>query len=247
MIVRFDYLNGPVLGHRRRCEILRQALIDAGHDISEVGRSNDWLVVDYPPEDFPPGIKLGRRLVMGVEPIENNDWGWHPLASVAKDRMLVGREYLILDPRLENFKGEPVKQGSVLITCGGADPYHITEKLIELLPGGNVVIGPNFGRKVNIPVPFIRFGGLGYEEMMLELARHETVVCAWGMTVFEALALGARVIPITFNEVFAAEARALGITAYPVGDIPAILPAGEQIEVDLRGAQRTVRFMEEVL
>lgn len=246
MRVKFDYLdNGTVLGHKRRCEILREAVIARGHDIAVDGP--DWLVVDYPLGSFPQPTGE-RRLVMGTLPLDARDWAWHPLGEPGNDRTLYGARYIVLSPEVEKYLEVPKTQ-SLLVTCGGSDPMHLTERLLDILPSGSFVVGPNFGREVEASDGWQRYGPLSYDGMLMLMARHRSVVCAWGNTAFEAAALGAHVVAVTIREEYEQEAERLGmpfVTKDELEQVPEVMGRASvsSYGIDTLGAQRVVEFME---
>lgn len=209
MKVGFDYLEGPVLGHKTRCQILMLALHNAGHEIVNPNFAKpDWLVYDYPtvPTTVPMGYK---RLLLGRLPIALNDYAWHPLGEPAKYTM-TGPQYIMVQDH--GLAYQPTR--NILITCGGADPYFVTEKLVAALgelTDVTVVIGPNFGRTVQLPWHWSQEVGLDSAGLARVMSEHKYVICAWGQTAFEALAMGACVYPITTNDDHVLEAQRLGI------------------------------------
>ncbi len=210
MRVRFDYLQGPVLGHKRRCETFRQVLEEHGNSI--VDSNPDFLIVDYPEESIPEPIDQTPRLLMGTLPRYPQDYAWHALGP-HHAQTLTGREYLILDPQLLNYKDSP-KTGGLLITCGGADPYLLTELLLsqEVLfdfTDVAVILGPGFGRSVNVPTSVKTFTSLNYNAMLKVMSSYHQIICAWGTTTFEAMYLGAHVIPIVLTKDHQDEAKRL--------------------------------------
>jgi hypothetical protein len=254
MKVAFDYLYGPVLGHRVRCEVLQEQLSVMGHRLVSADSEYDWLVVDYPANSIPEA-NGNRRLLMGTIPSRTGDYGWHPLGPIA-NYTLHGTQYIIIDPKLQAYKNDEVKDG-ILITCGGADPFGTTERLLELLADEinvDVIVGPNFGRDIVVPKNCLRYDTLSHSGMAQIMAGYKTVIAAWGNTVFEALALGARVIPITTQPEHPAEARALGIPYikreclydYTIAHELAGAPYCDY-GIDFLGARRVVEFMEYVV
>lgn len=246
MRVKIDCLQGPVLGHKMRCQVLEAELIGRGHTIVLKG-DYDWLVVDYPADQFPESTGE-RRLVMGIPPQGGNDYSWNPLGDPGYSRTLYGGEYIIVSPLVAQYTNRRKDRG-LLVTCGGADPAHLSEKIIAMLPMGDIVIGPNFGREVEIPNGWESYHGLNHEGMIEVMSRYEIVLCAWGGTTFEALAMGAKVVTISINDTYTEEARRLGmapLTLNTLQGIPLRLAAVRRNNygVDTRGVTRTVQAME---
>jgi spore coat polysaccharide biosynthesis predicted glycosyltransferase SpsG len=208
MRVAIDCLQGPVLGHKMRCAILEKELVARGHTIVGLAEVKDWRVYDYP---TPPMAALEpcKRLLMGQLPITAQDYAWHPLgAEVA--RTMHGARYIMLDK--PNYTWSPSQ--NMLITCGGSDPFSLTEKLLAVLAQQQecgVIIGPNFGRAITMPEHWTRYDGLNSAGVARTMSFYETLICAWGQTVFEALALGMHVLPITTQPEHPAEAEILDI------------------------------------
>lgn len=214
MRVRLDYLNDDtVLGHKIRCEILAQELRARGHEITD--RDPHWLVVDYP-SDFTArehAAPMGaQRLLMGMLPQEPEDWAWHPL-HLSYPRTLTGSKYLLLDANIKKLVEWPKpKSKQLLISMGGYDGWRLTEKLIEgaRATRATVVVGPNFGRTLEafdidlVVAPT-------HAKMLNLLDDHQRVICGWGQTAFEALALGCRVVPVVQSNEHADEASIYGL------------------------------------
>jgi len=249
MRIKFDYLTGPILGHRQRCEALQQRLELRGHAI--VSDDNfDWLVVDYP--EIPPCPTLSitqHRLVMGALPQTEADFAWAPIHE-SHERTLTGKEYLILDPALENIVSCDLVSRT-LLTCGGADPLHLTEQLATVLEHVDAVIGPNFGRAVTRPFGWLILENLTRQAFLHDLAFHQRVVCTWGQTVFEAMGLQKAFVAIATQPDHLREANFLAVPCVKHDEldrIPELLEAAQPHDygVDLEGAGRVARFMESI-
>lgn len=248
MKIKIDCLQGPVLGHKMRCQVLEAELLKRGHRIVTDGQ--DWLVVDYPESQFPPYTGQ-RRLVMGVNPIGLNDYAWNPLGDPGYKRTLYGGEYIIVSPLVAKYINTPKTKG-LLVTCGGADPAHLSEKIMAILPKGDIVIGPNFGRGVNIKEDWWGHYDLDHTGMIALMAQYKMVLCAWGGTTFEALAMGAKVVTIAINDTYVEEARRLGMEAVTLDNLQEVYWRLQTVEqdnygVDTKGVTRTVEAMEKWL
>jgi hypothetical protein len=263
MRVQFDYLdNGTVLGHKARCLILQQALVERGHTI--VTEKPNWLVCDYPNAEsvinkpIPAGA---QRLVMGLEPQAPEDWSWHALHA-PMPRMLTGEQYLILNPYIRTLNAEyststPV-QYELLITMGGADPFYLTEKALAYLenhtykhittsPVITIVIGPNFKRDIVVPARYRVLTAPSPTELLTEMHAHSAVLCGWGNSSFEALALGRKTVSVVQSNEHANEAALLDasyVTRNNFTNAFTLLPKAKDVNIDGCGAQRVVDFME---
>ncbi len=252
MKVFFDYLSGPVLGHKQRCAVLMAALRARGHSVSAGPTPDcDWSVIDYPQGIDASGTYPGKRLLMDGSPTAANEYAWAPLSGVDDARVLVGKEYLLLDPLLAHYNNSP-KRYPLTLTCGGQDPYHITERMLSMLPpNGHVVLGAGFGRQVDIPAGWCLHQALSHEWLLKLIAMSRVTVCTFGQTVFEGCFLGSRVLPITLDRQQEAYAATLGIPYVTRNNPTAIcsLLAGgknQDLGLDLKGGERVVRFMEGV-
>ncbi len=249
MNIRLDYLSGPILGHKRRCEILEQTLKDRGHNINADGIP-DWLIVDYPKEQIPERQPCKNRLIMGALPQERGDWAWHPLLAPS-DRVLTGLPWLILDPKMIQYP-KTAKKDEILVTCGGADPHHLTEDIMKILNPDAVVLGPQFHRPLLVFSDTTIYPGPSYEQMMMILSSYRNIVCSWGTTVFESLYFGANVFPIVLNRDHEYEAERLGIAFLRKEEIerlPLLIDTfgGKMMvspTIDLLGAVRLCSFLE---
>jgi spore coat polysaccharide biosynthesis predicted glycosyltransferase SpsG len=248
MKVAFDYLQGPALGHRTRCEILQRELIARGHCIVEPwDKQKDWLVWDYPCVPHATTVVGYKRLLMGQLPQAPNDYAWHPLGAEA-ERTMHGPQYIMLDK--PSYTWSPSR--NMLITCGGSDPFGLTEKLLVALGHHQecgVIIGPNFGRALTVPEHWTRYDGLNSAGVTRTMSFYETLICAWGQTVFDALAMGTRVLPITTQPEHPAEAEILGIpyiTRYHdfTDDTLLFRAIKSNFGMDYQGATRVVEQIE---
>ena len=251
MRVKFDYLTGPVLGHRRRCEILHSILSKRDHVLIN-DDTFDWMVYDHP-ESPPPASprKFQRRLVMGQLPVADTDYAWMPTHE-SHERTLTGKEYLILDPQLSWYKNMLLSiRPNLLITMGGADPYCITEKLALLLAehDATVIIGSGFNRDIQLPQNWYSLSRLTYNHMLAQLAASKKVIATWGQTVFELMYLQKPFIAIATQPEHLREAEYLGLPCLAMDElryVPALLSElrGHDHGLDLLGAQRVAEFME---
>jgi spore coat polysaccharide biosynthesis predicted glycosyltransferase SpsG len=255
MRVKFDYLQGPVMGHKRRCELLIKELVKRGHEI--VTYNPDWLIVDYPEKECPAPTNE-RRLVMGMPPQNSNDWAWMPL-TYPRERAITGAKYLIIDPLVGKYRGR--KGVGTLLTCGGADPNHFTEAVLAVLGERNdspeygytstVVIGPNFKRDIAVPKGWKIAYHPSYENLLSLMSEHGFIICAWGTTVFESVCMGKTTIPIAQCDDHVDEARFMGMAALTRDTLDNYIQDISQANKDksfdlgLRGAEYTCKWLEE--
>ncbi len=249
MKLQFDYLQGPVLGHKRRCEILMQTARAMKHQI--VDHDPDWLVVDYPSNQLPTWDGHSRRMMMGVLPQNESDYAWHALGPKA-ERTLHGAEYLILDPKLADYKKKP-KYNRFFVACGGADPLNLTPQILPLVPADTFeydscfVIGPNFKHEFEYPHGWHIMHAPSPAVMLDYMACFSTVICAWGNTAFEASYLGCRVFAIPTCEEHIDEIKCFGlepILPTELATLPKrLLESVKQVKLDLDGAKRILQFM----
>lgn len=246
MNIAFDYLQGPALGHKTRCAILEKELVARGHRIVNQWDEKDWLVWDYPtwPHGDPPDCK---RLLMGQLPQDANDYAWHPLGAAA-DRTMHGARYIMVDQPSVSWR-DPMLP-SILLTCGGSDPYRLTERLAKVLygrPHVSIVMGPNFGR--DIQMTWACYFAPNRDELRALMSTHHVTICTWGQTVFEALLIGASVLPIVTRSAHEDEANQLHIPyitrQHDFTDDTLLLRAVKgNFGMDYHGAQRVVEQME---
>lgn len=252
MKVSFDYLPGPVLGHKMRCEVLEDALLRRGHQIVSPCDA-DWNIVDYPSATLEtlPVRGSGQRLVMGCYPLDARDHAWHPLAA-PRARTMTGYQYLLLDTSLAGLYGT-YPDISLTLTCGGQDPFRLTEKLLEILPGGNnhVVIGPGFDREITVPSGWWVHYAPTHRSLCKLMARSRAVVCAWGQTAIEALYLRPKVAALALYPEHLQEADLLGVEVclkeHPEGVLNLLDKTIDYIPLDLRGGNRVVDYLEKHL
>lgn len=273
MRVRFDVLQGPVGGHRMRCEALEKCLVERGHEI--VDEDADLLIVDHLPEvsawdiwakstnSEPVCVVMGQhgnvkgeiRFGFGdswkYKAGEGGLFGWFPLGEPFLTT-LTGYQYIILDSKLEKYKPLP-KNKNILITMGAADQDHNTEMLLSATEQNLTVIqGPGFNRQIKKRHAGQRVLREPNRDMFLKaLATHEIIVCGWGQTMFESLYLGASVVAIPTNPSHTNELYngiLWGFTPFEVWGMlrkhTAKLDARKVKCLDLDGATRTAEWME---
>jgi hypothetical protein len=270
MRLAFDYLYGPVLGHRRRCELLmtemqrrNHSVLDLATDDCDIGceAPHDWYIADFPRQielpELPRDFSYRRRLIMGDYPRLADDWAWHPLGE-ARERTMVGPYYLLVHPSLASLVKLP-KERDLLITYGGAGSRELAEWLlgvsIDWLRGQTLTYSVMCAPTSYQPTQTRRrlvYRPTTYGEAMAVLSDHRYVLCAWGQTVFEALASEAYVIPVASKEQHFEEAARLGLHCVKIGDDAGLRAELEQIGertmpfVDTQGATRVAQVLERI-
>lgn len=129
------------------------------------------------------------------------------VARLQGTRVLVGIDYLLINPAIARFRRLRTQIGSVLVTLGGADTHGATIKVVQLLLDKpwrvTIMLGPAFvhfeALAEIVPDRFeIRHG---VASMFEEMACHDLAVTGGGMTPFEANAAGLPCIVVA-NETF---------------------------------------------
>jgi spore coat polysaccharide biosynthesis predicted glycosyltransferase SpsG len=126
----------------------------------------------------------------------DSDWAWMPL-TYAREKTITGGKYLIIDPILDDIGKKCIERGNILVTCGGADPFKLTEQILSIVPASKlngVVIGPNFNRNVFVPSEWVVYNAPSFDEMRTIMASYKKIICAWGTSVFESSCLNKVVI-----------------------------------------------------
>ena len=111
--------------------------------------------------------------------------------------MLVGAEYVIIDPIYREARNTSGKRDGVLISMGGSDPHNITQlvatKVASLYEDDEVciVLGPGMkdSNLVDVPGHNVSFTRSPNDLSGL-MSSHKYLITALGMTVYEALCLG---------------------------------------------------------
>jgi len=136
---------------------------------------------------------------------------------------------------------------------GGYDGWKLTEKLIESARAttATVVVGPNFGRTIETPDANLIVAPT-HTEMLDLLNDHQNVICGWGQTTFEALALGCRVVSVVQSNEHADEASIYGLPYVTRGNISKAWTELEHqyigcptMKPPLYGVEHVVDFMED--
>jgi len=126
---------------------------------------------------------------------------------LAGEKLLRGVDYLILNPRIGDYKRVRKKLSSILVTLGGSDTYGVTIKVVRLLKDmgltATVVTGPAFTHKAKLDGMMTEEFELkcSVSSMIEEYSRHDLAVTGGGITPFEANASGLPCVVIA-NELF---------------------------------------------
>ena len=241
-------------GHETRSGLLIDALLLRGHQM--VTRNPDVLILDYP-EEHMPRDHCDVRVVMGCPPVSMLDWAWYPLGDpdhIHAKRMLLGAQYIMLDPALKQLAGNTWDLSSFLVTFGGVDGAGHTEIAMDVLSDYrlDIVKGPRCARRIRAasdrPYHTV-WQNLSREGFLALLSSRGHVLCGWGQTAFEAYYLGCHVIPVASRPEHKEEAKRLGVVAYDLDLILDHLKHGElptrrRVSLDLQGAERTAQWIE---
>jgi spore coat polysaccharide biosynthesis predicted glycosyltransferase SpsG len=224
------------------------------------GKINDgWKVVTL--EDLGPGARLADLTVNALYPPPAEWWEHHPY------RHLVGTRYHVFRPefyapRLPRSDYRDLKQ--VLITFGGTDPAHLTERVQTLLvgrafPGLDVRTVSPPGRPVRDAEQKV--------PMAAALAEADLVITSAGQTLYEAALLGTPAMVLTQN-VRETTHAGLGVGNIHVGlgdlvsdtaiiemfehleahpEVRAVLADTGKQSIDVKGAQRIARRIEDLM
>ncbi len=132
-----------------------------------------------------------------------------------------GENYIILDPKIDEIKSEENK--NIIISFGGEDPNNITGKLLERFVSINeiglkmlrnfeirVILGPLFKETKNILALVNKlnsknlktklFSNLSHRNFLELVANTSLVITSFGMTFYESLAFGKKILLINHSE-----------------------------------------------
>jgi spore coat polysaccharide biosynthesis predicted glycosyltransferase SpsG len=122
-------------------------------------------------------------------------------------KVLKGADYLILNPKIHEYKRLRKQLKSILVTLGGSDTYGVTVKVVQMLKDmdltATIVVGPGFMHMDELKdVLTDRFiVKFGVPSMIEEFHDHDLAITGGGITPFEANASGLPCIVIA-NEMF---------------------------------------------
>lgn len=112
-------------------------------------------------------------------------------------KLLLGSEYVMLRPEFRNLNKKNIKKKikDVLITVGGGDPFHLTEKLLNFLKDLNlnfhVVVGPSFYNIEKLREFESENIKLYFNANMYELMKFcDVAISACGSTLYELASCG---------------------------------------------------------
>ena len=113
-----------------------------------------------------------------------------------------GKEYMILNPQIAQYKRERSALRKILVTLGGSDTYGVTVKVIRILKEkgyhADIIIGPNFQHRKQlrqvINDEFIVYDTV--PSLIAKFYEYDLEITGGGVTVFEANASGLPCITI---------------------------------------------------
>ncbi|MCS7299788.1 MAG: hypothetical protein RMJ37_07540 [Spirochaetia bacterium] len=215
--------NGFGLGHYRRMKILENYLESKGIEVCietslkfENLEKSEMILIDARETNE----KVFRTILKMNKPIVSLDDTITSKPSVVSILSLPyistkgpkpnfeGVEYLIIEPTLKDL--ETSEEIDILVSFGGEDPYNLTEFVLnsfhDLLQSLRVVvfIGEHF-RDYNRVVEVCRSRGFEFflpsdSNFQGMIAKSRYVLTSFGITVYESLLLGKRVILVNATE-----------------------------------------------
>jgi spore coat polysaccharide biosynthesis predicted glycosyltransferase SpsG len=278
--IGFDWVEDRKTGHghANRCRTLIQRL-----QHHEVRRLDDWgerdldvVVLDWldtSREDVASFLEKGIRVVTfedqgpGAALADAVISDMYPVGRKIRGREYVGPDYTVLRPEFLAVHPKPVQPDvdRVLVTFGGTDPAHLTEKFTPLLTGDyelRVIVPP--GRTLgDLPA---HATVVDEPHMAYEMSKADLIVTSAGRTLYEAAACRTPAVSLSQNH---REARHLhrGRAAVYLGDGREVSEKGFAISVnylirdmgwrreladeaaklvDLRGTERVAAIIEDV-
>lgn len=127
--------------------------------------------------------------------------------KIAGLKVLQGVDYLLLNPKIHEYKRLRKQLKSILVTLGGSDTYGVTVKVVQMLKdmdlAATIVVGPGFMhmdelKDVLTDCFIVKYG---VPCMIREFYNHDLAITGGGITPFEANASGLPCIVIA-NEMF---------------------------------------------
>lgn len=124
----------------------------------------------------------------------------HQILENENTKEYIGVSYFIFGRGIKRG----IKGDRTLVSFGGSDPNHITEKLLDqcLLDNLDVVIGPGFTnqrtKSLKLKYPNIRFLE-NVHQLSLLMASYSSIVCSGGITAYESLKSGCIPLMIAQN------------------------------------------------
>jgi len=121
-------------------------------------------------------------------------------------KVLVGKEYLILNREIDTYKRLRKGAGRIIITLGGSDTYGVTVDIVRMMGeldlAASVHIGPLFAHQEALN----RYSGERFDiidqppSLMFALANYDLAITGGGVTPFEANASGLPCLTISSED-----------------------------------------------
>lgn len=215
--------SGFGLGHYRRMKILGNYLKSKGIEVCietslklENLKKSEMILIDAREtneEVFRTILKMNKPIVSLDDTITSNPsivsiLSLPYISTKGPKPNFEGVEYLIIEPTLKDL--ETSEEIGILVSFGGEDPYNLTEFVLssfhDILKGLRVVvfIGEYF-RDCNRVVEICKSRGFefflpGGSDFQSLIAKSKYVLTSFGITVYESLLLGKRVILVNATE-----------------------------------------------
>lgn len=126
--------------------------------------------------------------------------------SIKGRKVVTGKEYLILNNEIKQYRRQREMLRKVVITMGGSDTYGVTVKVIQLLQDAgieiDVIVGPNFSHMEELKQVEDKVHHIfqNVSSLIEKMADYDLAVTGGGITCFEACASGLPCIIIA-NEI----------------------------------------------
>jgi spore coat polysaccharide biosynthesis predicted glycosyltransferase SpsG len=124
-------------------------------------------------------------------------------------KIFQGEKYIVLSEEVKKYhlKNKIIKENpeEILITFGGSDPYHITEKVLKFLEDFKeniifrVVIGRGFKRKIRCKNENIYFEK-NVENLPALIYNSDIGITSYGITLYEFCCIGTPPLVISYND-----------------------------------------------
>lgn len=116
--------------------------------------------------------------------------------NVKGKNIYFGKEYMVLNPQIQDYKRHRTEINRILITMGGSDTYGVTVKVVKLLKKSgycaDIVIGPGFQHKSmlekEITSDFVVYEAV--PSLISKFYEYDLAITGGGVTCFEANASG---------------------------------------------------------
>jgi spore coat polysaccharide biosynthesis predicted glycosyltransferase SpsG len=249
LTIGFDWVEGRAVGHGHtsRCRTLMERL--QHHDVVRLDQDNtivdtwglDVVVLDRldtDRQDVAWFLEKNTRVVTfedqgsGAALADAVISDMYPVGRKIRGREYVGPDYAVLRPEFLAVRPRPIQPDveRVLVTFGGTDPAHLTEKFTPLLTGDyelRVIVPP--GRTLaDLPAHAVI---VDEPHMAYEMSAADLVVTSAGRTLYEAAACRTPAVSLSQNH---REARHLhrGRAAVYMGDGREVSEKGFAISVN---------------